>query len=410
MSVVGFNLAFLTPGVPGGMATYSWSLLNALSAAGGHDLVVFAQAGTVLPADLAGGVRLVCVPRFGGRFRRVVWEQTRLPGLARRHGIDLMFSPGNAGPLIGRFRKVVTIHDLIYAMVPDSVDPRQARYRRVMDRLTALTADAVIAVSQATARDIRAVGLPVGRRLHVVHEAAGPGFNAAGFDAAGFDVAGFDMDRHPAPAPTVDHGPFIMMVASMLPHKSPQTVVQAAAALWRQAGIRTVILGTDPYGELAAVLARSGAAGIIRLHEVSTAVLAAHYRQARCLVMPSEYEGFGLPVLEAQLCGCPVVTTRRGALPEVAGDAALYVEPDDVTGLVAAVLRLSPHTALRADLVARGHANAARFSWAETARQTALIFDACLAARSGALRAPLPSASVRGSGSGRSRNSRPGSR
>lgn len=364
MHVVGLNFAFLVPGVPGGMATYSWSLLRELAALKRYDLVAFVQSGTTFPADLASKLRVVTVPKFNGRFQRVIWEQTMLPGLARRHGVRLLFSPGNTGPVLGDFCKVVTIHDLMYAMVPGSVDRHQSRFRRVMDRLTARTADAVIAVSETTAGDIRATGLRVGRRLHVVHEAAGPGFAPGDPE----DAAGI-----------CDHGPFIMMVASVLPHKSPQTVVQAAALLWHRAGIRTVILGTDPYGTLAAALARSGNIGITRLHGVSTPVLAAHYRRALCLVMPSEYEGFGLPILEAQLCGCPVVTTRRGALPEVAGDAALYIEPGDAAGLVAAVLRLSEDTALKAELATRGRANVERFSWTQAAAQTAAIFDACLA-------------------------------
>nr|WP_298646894.1 glycosyltransferase family 1 protein [uncultured Tistrella sp.] len=364
MHVVGLNLAFLTPGVPGGMATYSWSLLRELVALKRYELMVFVQAGTALPSDLASKVRVVEVPQFSGRFQRVIWEQTILPRIARRHRVHLMFSPGNTGPLLGDFRKVVTIHDLMYAMVPGSVERYQARFRQVMDRLTARTADAVIAVSETTASDIRAKGLRVGTRLHVVHEAAGPGFGPDDPE----DAIG-----------ACAHGPFIMMVASVLPHKSPQTVVQAAARLWQHAGIRTVILGTDPYGTLAAALARSGDVGITRLHGVSTPVLAAHYRRAVCLVMPSEYEGFGLPILEAQLCGCPVVTTRRGALPEVAGDAALYIEPADADALVAAVSRLVDDEALRQHLILRGQANVGRFSWNKAAAQTAAIFDACLA-------------------------------
>ncbi|KYO51287.1 hypothetical protein AUP44_09480 [Tistrella mobilis] len=331
---------------------------------------MFARAGVVPATALPTNLRIVEVPDFPGRFHRVIWEQTVLPRLARRHGVDLMFSPANAGPVLGNFRKVVTIHDFMYAIIPACVDRQQARFRRVMDRLTVLTADAVIVVSETTAVDFRNRGLWIGNRLHVVPEAAGQGFGPD------------DPEDNTLVA---DHGPFIMMVASVLPHKSPQTVVQAAAELWRRQGIRTVIMGTDPYGVLAATLAESGDTGITRLQRVPTPVLAAHYRRAMCLVIPSEYEGFGLPVLEAQLCGCPVVTTRRGALPEVAGDAALYIEPGDPAGLVAAVSRLSADQALRAELIARGRLNAERFSWRKAAEQTAAVFDACLVSRPGIL-------------------------
>lgn len=370
MNVIGLNFSFLPPGIPGGMATYSWSLLDALVALNRYRFVLYAQAGHVVPEHLADHVRLVTVPLFGGRLKRVMWEQTALPVLALKDRVDLMFSSGNAGPVLGWFAKVVTIHDLIYAMVPDRVDRHQARYRRVMDVMTARTADAVISVSEATANDIRFCKLPVGGRLHVVPEAAGPGFSAATPDDDPIDRAMITVAE-----------PFVMMVASVLPHKSPRMVVDAAATLWHGAGIRTVILGTDPRGALAQTLMAAGNTGIVCLYGVPTPVLAAYYRRALCLVMPSEYEGFGLPILEAQISGCPVITTRRGALPEVAGDAAIFVEPGNAAAMADAVLGLYHDTAARAALVARGFPNAARFSWEQAAERTAAIFDDCLARR-----------------------------
>ncbi|MFD0390990.1 glycosyltransferase family 4 protein [Tistrella bauzanensis] len=212
-------------------------------------------------------------------------------------------------------------------------------------------------------------------------EAAGPGFSVATPDDDPIDRAMITVAE-----------PFVMMVASVLPHKSPRMVVDAAATLWHGAGIRTVILGTDPRGALAQTLTAAGNTGIVCLYGVPTPVLAAYYRRALCLVMPSEYEGFGLPILEAQTSGCPVITTRRGALPEVAGDAAIFVEPGNAAAMADAVLGLYRDTAARAALVARGLPNAARFSWERAAERTAAIFDDCLARRSqGVARRPAGS-------------------
>ncbi|WP_449221612.1 glycosyltransferase family 4 protein [Tistrella mobilis] len=364
MRTIGLNFTFMPPDAPGGMMTYSWSLLEMLVRTGRYRYVVYLQSGYRLPDELVGQVRVVYVPKFRNRIHRVIWEQTILPVVAAAHGIELMFSPGNAGPVWGPFAKVVTIHDMIYARVPGGFTRTKSAYRRMMDVLTAWTAHRVIVVSETTARDIRLSGLPVGQRMHVVHAASSHRFSPEPAE----DAMLVKVPR-----------PYALMVASVLPHKSPRMVTAAARRLWREAGITTVIIGADPEGELARVLAECGSEGVVFLPRVPIETLAAYYRQALCLMMPSEYEGFGLPVIEAQASGCPAVVSRGGALPEVAADAALYIDLDDEQALPAAVLRLQGDPALRSDLVARGYRNARRFSWERAADQTAEIFDLCLA-------------------------------
>jgi glycosyltransferase involved in cell wall biosynthesis len=106
--------------------------------------------------------------------------------------------------------------------------------------------------------------------------------------------------------------------------------------------------------------------------------LPALYSGARLFAYPSKYEGFGLPVLEAMSCGTPVVTTNVSSMPEVAGDAAVLVEPDDVAGLAAALLRVSDDHALRNQLACRGLARAKAFSWERCARETIAVYEAAV--------------------------------
>jgi glycosyltransferase involved in cell wall biosynthesis len=111
---------------------------------------------------------------------------------------------------------------------------------------------------------------------------------------------------------------------------------------------------------------------------VSDAELRALYENAACFVFPSFYEGFGLPPLEAMCCGCPVVVSRRASLPEVCGDAALYIEPDDPATLAAALARVLDSRELRSELAAAGRARAARWTWAAAGRQFREITEARL--------------------------------
>lgn len=281
-------------------------------------------------------------------------EATTLPIELARLQIDVLHSPDFI-TCAGRFRKVITIHDLYFMEHPEAMGADGARYYGRVG-WSAAQADRIIAVSDFTRRDIARLLPPAADRTTVIHEAPDDALSAESRS---------------------DNSAFILFVGTLEPRKNVSALLRALARLPEDLSL--VVAGADGWGEaepgrLAAELGvreRVSLAG-----RVSDAELDALYRGARAFAMPSLSEGFGLPVLEAMARGTPVVCADAGALPEVAGDAALLHAPSDDAALAAHVLALWRDDALRAEYSRRGLARAAQFSWRAAAEQTARVYRA----------------------------------
>ena len=195
-----------------------------------------------------------------------------------------------------------------------------------------------------------------------------------GYDPNVFFSNGFD----PFSAPSEE--PYLLYVGNVLPHKNLLRVLDALAILWRRRPCRLLIRGEGRPAHVQAVRERVETLGLCDavafLEYTEARGLRDLYTRAACLVLPSMGEGFGLPVLEAMACGTPVVTANTSSLPEVAGDAALLVDPNDAVALADAVHRVLTDRDLREDLRRRGFQRAALFSWGQTAEQVSKLLDA----------------------------------
>lgn len=270
---------------------------------------------------------------------------------------------------------VVTVHDLIRYFDLRGLGPfihrpnvRDRAYLR-LDYAGIRRAAAVIAVSHTTRRDLYVhLGIPE-ERIFVVYE--------------GVDHAVF----RPLPGRPLEE-PYLLFVGSEHPRKNLPAVLQALALLKRKRRFRDLKLLKvgRPGGREAPFRARTLAAiaelglerDVVFREGMSDEELARCYANAACLVLPSRYEGFGFPPLEAMACGCPVVVSTAGSLPEIAGGAALLVAPDDVAGLAAAAERLLVDPAARRELVERGLRRAHEFSWERAARETLAVYESLL--------------------------------
>jgi glycosyltransferase involved in cell wall biosynthesis len=374
---VGLNLVFLVPGEQGGMEVYARELLRALPAVR-PDLRITAFVNR--EAKAAGGewdefADVVVVPVFARN--RVQWvrgEQQLLPGLARRAGIDVLHSLASTAPARGRFRRVVTIHDLLYRVVPDAHFGVLGLGMRVLIPTAAHRSHRVIVDSRSTRDDVlRYLRVPE-RKLDVVP--LGVGTTRAGTPAP---AAGL-RERHALGARRI-----ALSVSAKRPHKNLMRLLEALAAIAAERRPVLVIPGyPTPYErELRARAEQLGVAGDVRMLDwVSGPELEGLYALADVFVFPSLYEGFGLPVLEAMRRGVPVACSDRSSLPEVAGDAALLFDPTDVRAITTAIERVLGDGELAARLRADGSAQAARFSWAQTASATAASYDRASVARS----------------------------
>ena len=160
--------------------------------------------------------------------------------------------------------------------------------------------------------------------------------------------------------------PYFLVFGSQAPHKNVETVLKAAAA-YENRDIPLVIAGGSN-GRIFQNTDAGDSEGIIRLGRLSDEALVSLYQKATALLFPSLTEGFGIPPLEAMQLGCPVVASDGGAIPEVCGEAALYVSPRDVEGWVKAMQRIASDAGLRQELRDKGFARAARFTWTDAAR------------------------------------------
>lgn len=259
-------------------------------------------------------------------------------------------------------RTVMGIADLGFAVLPHP--PLKRLYKELSYRWSARRADRVICVSRFTRDDVaRRLRVPEEKLRVILHGAnvlPEPDFRLA-------DTVGM---------------PFFLVFAHQ-PHKNAELCLNAAADLRsRHPGVGLVLVGPGAAvsRRLLPLAQRLGIGGSVRLVGMPTgAELAGLYRRALALLFPSWFEGFGLPVLEAMRLGCPVVCSDRCSLPEVAGDAAVQVAPDDLRGMTSAMLRMAGDAAWRGERSAAGKRRAARFTWRRAAEETLAVYDELLA-------------------------------
>lgn len=280
---------------------------------------------------------------------------------------DVVWYPWNFVKPVARSAPIaVTIHDIIPMIRLDHRWWRiwkRAKYRR---RYTKAVhhADAIIAVSAFTATEIQRLLTPDMSRVHEV-------LNAADDFAVDYRHGSTVLDRLDVT------GPFFMAVGAHEARKNLPVLFAAMRELnARGQHIPLVLCG--PGNRLSTAAAGHREGWLRFAGYVSDSELAGLYRHATALVFPSLYEGFGLPVLEAMQCGGRVVCTNTSSLPQVVGDAALLFPPTDVGALVEQLTRLLNDEALQRDLTKRSLAQAARFRWHETAKQTLAAFDAAM--------------------------------
>ena len=339
-----------------GLGEHARGLVRALDAL--HAPLVIHTALPAAVSPLRAAVRRApafVVPERGlrGHLARLMWAQVALGRRVARDGVDVLVNTIPEGPLVSSVPQVTVVHDVIPLDFPGDY-PRQQLYFRRLVPAVLRRARMVVAVSEATRRRvIDAYGLSPARVRTVLN--------------------GFDVERFSPEGPAFGDGalPYVLFVGNLLPHKNLPRLVQAFAAAAASSPARLVVVGGGrprAVAQLRALAARAGATVEIRSF-VPPPELAPLLRGARALVLPSLAEGFGLPAVEAMACGTPVIVSNVSALPEVVGDAALLVDPLDVTALGEAIARVLSDDRLRKELSARGLERAARFSWSRCAAE-----------------------------------------
>ena len=346
-----------------GFGRFTWMLIEGLVEIGPPEpLLLIRRPTQAIPETLA---------RAPGLFWRIVDQapynplgQLRLARNLAKDGIRVMFSPDCFAPLAGRLKQVITVHDIIPLrrpeLLPHSAKGRYFRLWRQWLRLQIFRADRVLTVSEHARQDIADAFSNAAAKLATVYNAVPQPEPLS--------------HRGPAPGP----GPArLLYVGRDAPYKNIVGCVETVAALKRMSvdAHLTIVGAPDPrYPEVGEAIERLQLEDqVVVTGHVDEARLAELYRNASVFLFLSRYEGFGLPPLEAMAKGVPVVASDRTSLPEVLGDAALLVNPDDIEAAAGAVRRILDDPDFSRELIERGHARAALFT---TRRQATMFWEA----------------------------------
>jgi len=282
--------------------------------------------------------------------------------------LDLLHSPDFIPPAFGACRFVITVHDLNFLYYPQFLTAESRRYYNDQIAWAVARADHILAVSETTRADlIRLLGVP-SEKVTVTYEGVLPAFRPLPPAVVQETLSRYNL--HPG---------YVLFVGTLEPRKNLPGLLRAYRILLdrREVSVPLVIVGSRGwlYEEIDRQVETLRLQEHLRfLPDTPDADLPALYNGAALLAMPSFYEGFGLPVLEAMACGTPVLISDRGSLPEVAGAAAVIVNPDDPEDIATGLARGLSDPDLRARLRADGPAHAARFTWKETARRTLEVY------------------------------------
>ncbi|HTX30976.1 MAG TPA: glycosyltransferase family 1 protein [Solirubrobacteraceae bacterium] len=276
-----------------------------------------------------------------------LWEQVILPLHAAR--AELIYSPANLAPVLSR-GNVLVLHDLAALRHPEAYSPTYVRYQRLMLPALAGRARLLITVSEFSKAELLELLDLDPADVLVIPEGVGEEFTPQSEEPVLRTRYGLER-------------PYVLTLGTVSARKNLGVLATAARAL-AERGVDLVLAGSDR-GYL-----RAPEVALRRLGYVAEELLPALYSEAVALVMPSRYEGFGLPCLEAMACGTPVVAARSGALPETVAEAGVLVDPGDPSAFAEALLGLVDDEAARERLVAAGRRRAGAFPWSRTAELT----------------------------------------
>ena len=350
-----FNAFFLQNHL-GGIGNYAYHLIREIRRLHPDwQLHLLVHSGTAPGFRSLEGVNLI-VKDIRGRNARLAYFHLVFPFLARR--FDLLHSVGNMGMMFCPIRQVITIHDLYEQVSPERFHLLKRFLMKFLIARSGRGAAAIVADSESTRRDIGRFYPRLLSKTRVVllgnKFPVAPGIAAAAGDR-----------RH------------FVFVGTLEPGKNLAHLLQAFARLPDRGGHRLKVVGAEGWGQsaLPGLLDSLGIRGEVDfLGYIPEADLRAIYASSLALVLPSSYEGFGLPVIEAMACGCPAICARNSSLVEAGGDAALFFETGDIAGLAARMGQAMGDPALRGEMVAKGYLHAARFRWEKTAAETAAVY------------------------------------
>jgi glycosyltransferase involved in cell wall biosynthesis len=355
-----------------GIGRYTLELARAMSALTPRPDIVLLRAGALGPLENETHFPEVQLPACALLPGLITLGNVVIPSVARRLGLDVIHDPTGVTPLLfglGQFKSVVTIHDVFAWSCPgNSSLLDRLIYRQWLPRMAPKT-NAIITVSEQSKKDIQQYLAPQRRDIKIIPYGVTDVFRPLPTE---------QVKRHLEKRFGLST-PYILYVGSLTRRKNIERALEAFALLRPTfPDLRFVLAGPRSFLQtpVEEIIGRLDIAEQILLTgPLTDKDLPALYNGAQLFVFPSLYEGFGLPVLEALSCGTPVITSTCSSLPEVAGEAAILVDPYDVNAIAVAMQQVLSEPKLAAEMVDAGLARAKQFSWERTAQETMAVYQ-----------------------------------
>jgi glycosyltransferase involved in cell wall biosynthesis len=365
---IGLNLLYLIPGLVGGTEMYAVSLIRAMTREfPNDDFIVFLnqEASELVKGEMQNLLPVICPVHAKSRFKRYLFEQTVFSRIVKQYSIEVLHSLGYVGPFYVACPHVVTIHDVNYIRHRKSMNLLRRKLLKYFVEKTAYRCRHIITVSNASKLDILQYMKLQEAKVSVVYEAASD-------------------DVRPIPQKDCDdilnnyriRRPYIAALSSVSRNKNIVRLVRVFAYILKEFDCDLVLIGHLPKGSeilneihKLRIKERINITGFIPRHELSALL-----QKARLFVFPSLYEGFGLPLLEAQKLGVPVACSDRASLPEIANGTAMQFDPESEQEMRSSIIKCLQSDELLLSLKEEGIRNASRFSWVKAAQETMQIY------------------------------------
>ena len=369
---IGINLLYLRPSKVGGSETYVRELIKHLTGMANVQIMIFCNKEVADTFEENGFIHIIVIDEQPfTQMRRLINENFRLLCFLRQYPVDILFSPANfAAPFLkSKTPQIVTVHDLQHLWLKRNFSLAKRIERSFMFRTTFKKSHHVIAISEFTKNDIlNNYRIPMEKVTTVysgVHSNKEPTINEIESTRRKFNLP----------------NKFFYYPAMISQHKNHLGIIEAFYLACRnlEGDVELIFSGNDesPYRSIVSnrleqlsLGNRVRHLGYIKRHEVMEIM-----SMATAMVFPSKFEGFGLPLLEAMQCGTPVIASNCTSIPEVAGNAAILLDPNDIEGWATSMIEMMTNKQLRESLREKGKQNAARFSWEKCATETLKVFQ-----------------------------------
>jgi len=347
-----------------GTENYSYQILKTLLKIDKkNEYIIYVRPGTITDAIVQHNARVVTInwPRL--------WTQVGLAKQTFQDNLDILFVPAHTSPLIHKrgLKTVVTVHDLGSEYLPRAHQLKQRLYLKWITKYQLKTASKLIAVSNSTKTDlIKKAGID-SKKIEVIYE---------GFDKNLFKPVKGDVLINSLKEFDLVPLEYFLFVGTIQPRKNLERLIKAFSinSLARSPKTKLIIVGSKGwlYDDIFKLPKKLGIEEKVKfLGRVEDKQLPALYSGAIALIFPSLFEGFGLPIIEAQASGCPVLISNVSSMPEIAGKGALFVNPYSLEDIIRGIREIGE---IRGELIKKGFENVKRFSWEKCAVQTLKVF------------------------------------